>query len=408
MNPIIQPENYTDDAAAAAAAKADGYTPAVATVDEQEYPDIILILSESFYDFDLVTDTQADADVMAVTKNLPNSIYGHTVSPHVAAAPTRASTRCCPPLADADAEHHAVQLAETVRRQQHCQLSGRAGLRFDRGAPVHQLNYRRNSAWLALGFDKVYLRTASPPKNITATAPYQTDSASYRDFAALYEAMPEDQPRFGFLVSIQSHGDYDMNDASLDLVHAATDYGEYDELMDEYLSCMYMTDRAFAELTEYFTEVYEQTGRKVIVAMAGDHAPSFVSHVADKSIAPENDLQLLERSTPYIIWANYPLENAGQTSETDPLNRIDMCTLAPVVAEQAGLPLTPFYRYSAGDAPNMRRCTRRATTIWTPRAQRASLARMPRWTSGCTGISRWNTTHRHPCAAQPGAVSLNG
>ena len=189
------------------------------------------------------------------------------------------------------------------------------------------------------------LRTASPPKNITANRPYQTDSASYRDFAALYEAMPEDQPRFGFLVSIQSHGDYDMNDASLDLVHAATDYGEYDELMDEYLSCMYMTDRAFAELTEYFTEVYEQTGRKVIVAMAGDHAPSFVSHVADKSIAPENDLQLLERSTPYIIWANYPLENAGQTSETDPLNRIDMCTLAPVVAEQAGLPLTPFYRY---------------------------------------------------------------
>ncbi len=39
--------------------------------------------SESFYDFDLVTDLQANTDIMPVTKNLPNSVYGHTISPHV-------------------------------------------------------------------------------------------------------------------------------------------------------------------------------------------------------------------------------------------------------------------------------------------------------------------------------------
>ena len=138
--------------------------------------------------------------------------------------------------------------------------------------------------------------------------------------------------------------------------------------------------------------------------MAGDHAPSFVSHVADKSIAPENDLQLLERSTPYIIWANYPLENAGQTSETDPLNRIDMCTLAPVVAEQAGLPLTPFYRYllamreyapvyTGGQRLYGRRG--RNARVWRGRRAGRVGARVFR-----TGIQQ----HRHPCAAQPGAV----
>ena len=46
-----------------------------------------------------------------------------------------------------------------------------------------------------------------------------------------------------------------------------------------------------------------------------------------------------------MIWANYPLENAGETSANDPYNRIDMCMLAPVLAEQAGLPLTPYYSY---------------------------------------------------------------
>lgn len=54
----------------------------------------MLILSESFYDFDLVTDLQADTDIMPVTKNLPNSVYGHTISPMWAAAQTPPSTRC--------------------------------------------------------------------------------------------------------------------------------------------------------------------------------------------------------------------------------------------------------------------------------------------------------------------------
>ena len=76
---------------------AQDYQASPETANEQDYPDVFLILSESFYDFDLVTDLQADQEIMQVTKNLPNSIYGHTISPHVAAAPTPASTRCFPP-----------------------------------------------------------------------------------------------------------------------------------------------------------------------------------------------------------------------------------------------------------------------------------------------------------------------
>lgn len=92
-----------------------------------------------------------------------------------------------------------------------------------------------------------------------------------------------------------------------------------------------MTDAAVQELCDYFTAQYEKTGRKVIVAMAGDHAPSFVVHVADPSFAEtDNELQILERSTPFFIWANYPLEHtAAATSTTDLLNCMDMVMLTP-------------------------------------------------------------------------------
>ena len=346
MNPIVEPDNYSDEAADEAAARADSYTPAVETVSEQEYPDIVLILSESFYDFDLVTDLQTDVEVMSVTKNLENSIYGHTVSPQVGGGTNSSEYEML--------TSNSLMLMPSITPFNWLNLYGAdsivsyledLGYSTMAAHPYTNLNYRRNSAWLALGFDQVYFEDSFPTKEYYGNRPYQTDSATYKDLEAMYESMPEDQPRFTFLVSIQSHGDYDMNDPELDLVHAATDYGEYDEVMDEYLSCMYLTDQAFGELTDYFTQVYEETGRKVIVAMAGDHAPSFVDHVADKTVASENDLQILERSTPFIIWANYPLKNAGETNENDPLNRMDLCMFAPAVAEQAGLPLNDYYEY---------------------------------------------------------------
>ena len=346
-DPIIEPEGYSDAAAVEAFAKADGYTGPATAETAQDYPDVVLILSESFYDFDLVTDLQADTDIMPVTKNLPNSVYGHTISPHVGGGTNSTEYEML--------TSNSLILMPSITPFNWLNLynansvvSYLKGLGYSTMAahPYTNSNYQRDSAWLALGFDETHFEDDFPTQDRYGDRPYQTDSATYKDWEKLYEAMPEDKPRFSFLVSIQSHGDYDMNDASLDIVHAATDYGEYDELMDEYLSCIKMTDAAVQELCDYFTAQYEKTGRKVIVAMAGDHAPSFVTHVADPSFAAGNDLELLQRSTPFFIWANYPLEHTDAAiSTTDPLNRMDMVMLTPTLLQQAGLPLSDYYKY---------------------------------------------------------------
>ena len=326
-DPVIEPENYNDAAAVNTARKADDYIAPASPESAEDYPDIVLILSESFYDFDLVTDLQADTDIMPVTKNLPNSVYGHTISPHVGGGTNSTEYEML--------TSNSLILMPSITPFNWLNLynansvvSYLKGLGYSTMAahPYTNSNYRRDSAWLALGFDETHFQS---------------------DWETMYEAMPEDKPRFSFLVSIQSHGDYDMNDASLDIVHAATDYGDYDALMDEYLSCIKKTDAAVQELCDYFTAQYEKTGRKVIVAMAGDHAPSFVGHVADPSFAEtDNELQILERSTPFFIWANYPLEHtAAATSTTDPLNRMDMVMLTPTLLQQAGLPLSDYYEY---------------------------------------------------------------
>ena len=342
VNPIIQPEGYTD----AAAAQSAVICPADEVL-EQQYPDIVMILSESFYDFSLVTDLQADADIFPVTGSLGNAVLGHTVSPHVGGG-TNASeyemlTSNSMMLMPSITPFNWLNLRDANSFVSYVKQLGYTTLAAH---PYTNSNYRRDSAWRALGFDETHFEADFPTREYYGDRPYQTDSATYRDLAALYEAMPENRPRYLFLVSIQSHGDYDMNAPELDLVHAGADYGSYDAVMDEYLSCMRLSDAAVGELCAYFERVYEETGRKVVVAMAGDHAPSFVDHVADKDIAASNDLQILERSTPFFIWANYPLENRNEAvSETDDLNRMDLCLFAPTVARQAGLPLTSWYKY---------------------------------------------------------------
>mgnify|MGYP002247929751 CR=1 FL=1 len=360
-DPVIEPENYNDAAAVNTARKADDYIAPASPESAEDYPDIVLILSESFYDFDLVTDLQADTDIMPVTKNLPNSVYGHTISPHVGGGTNSTEYEML--------TSNSLILMPSITPFNWLNLynansvvSYLKGLGYSTMAahPYTNSNYRRDSAWLALGFDETHFQSDFTTQETYGDRPYQTDSATYRDWETMYEAMPEDRPRFSFLVSIQSHGDYDMNDASLDIVHAATDYGDYDALMDEYLSCIKMTDAAVQELCDYFTAQYEKTGRKVIVAMAGDHAPSFVAHVADPSFAEtDNELLILERSTPFFIWANYPLEHtAAATSTTDPLNRMDMVMLPPPCCSSGSAP-ERLLRVLVGNEAQHPRCDRR-------------------------------------------------
>ena len=339
---VIQPAGYDEAALPDIAAAAE--RPNAETDDR---PDILLILSESLYDFSLVTDPQTDAALMPVINALPNAVRGHTVSANVGGGTNVTEYEML--------TSNSAMLVPTVTPFNGLDFSDAnsvvgylksLGYTTMAAHPYAASNYNRDVVWQQLGFDETHFMQDFPTQETYGARPYQTDSATYRDWQALYEAMPADKPRFSFLVSIQTHGDYTMNDDTQNLVHAATDYGAFDHTMDEYLSCVQMSDAAFGELCEYFTDLYARTGRKVIVAMAGDHAPSFVTHVSDPALGQGSELTLLQRSTPFVIWANYPLPHADAAQNpAGPLNRMDMVMLTPTLLEQAGLPLSDYYRY---------------------------------------------------------------
>ena len=161
----------------------------------------------------------------------------------------------------------------------------------------------------------------------------ETDTSVYRNLERWYEEMG-DSPRFLYLLTIQNHGNWDFNEAEYDTVHVTQSEFEMFDMINEYLTCISLSDEAFFELTSYLKTV----DRRVIVCMVGDHCPSFAGEIASTDLSLEEKALRL-RETPFYIWSNYSIEKC------DKLGSVGMIYVAPLLLWLADVPLSGYYQY---------------------------------------------------------------
>ena len=193
-------------------------------------------------------------------------------------------------------------------------------------------NYSRSTAYPDMGFDFVHFREDFEVEYY-GDRQYATDESLYKQLIKWYENM-NDQPRFLYLLTIQNHGDWNLNDEIYDTVHIRQDFGEYTDKINEYLSCISLSDQAFRYLTSY----YKNVDRPVIICMVGDHAPSFSLDIVD---AKYSDMEKAERlrKVPLLIWSNY--QTLDMNFETISMNYIPSTLL-----DFAGIEnMSYYYRY---------------------------------------------------------------
>lgn len=339
-DPVIQPDQYREDSLAQLA-----YQRTVPEVPAQEYPDIILILNESYFDLSSVTNLQTDAPYNSRYQALredPQTITGYTIVPLVGGG-TNVSEYALLTSNGISLMPGATPFNNLKLRNSNSIATylGSLGYQTLAAHPATAGNYRRGNAWPDIGFQTTMFEQDFLSREVYGDRIfYQTDRVAFEELTRWYEEMPDTQPKFLYLLTIQNHGGWDSNAPSLDTVHVTQDYGMNGEL-NEYLSCLALTDTSLRELLDYFQSLYEATGRRVIVAMTGDHAPSFVDSVADSALTGM-ERTLAERGTPFFIWSNYPQPRAVEMSAC---GYLDMTAFLPLVAEQAGLPLSPYFQY---------------------------------------------------------------
>ena len=331
VNQIQTPPGYDDQAMAAVAADRAGTGTAARS---QTAPDIILILNETFYDLDLYTDVEADAPYLDVWRSAENAIRGHAVIPGIGGGTNRAEyellTGNSMHLLACQAPFNTMDMTQANSAVRYLKDLGYTAWAMHQASSS---NYNRGRSYPALGFDQVRFANA-----FTADA-YgnrdETDAANYRDLLGWYD-QAGDGPRFMYLLTYQNHGGYEQNDAALDTVHTGRDFGELTDDVDEYLTSIQQSDQALGELMA----ALESSPRPALVCMVGDHSPSFLPQLRAREGASAEELEVISRSTPFIIWANAAF---GPLPEQE--DRTLTCTdLVPTVLDLAGLPLSPYYR----------------------------------------------------------------
>lgn len=199
-------------------------------------------------------------------------------------------------------------------------------------------NWNRDEVYPYLGFDEFLTEENFEEPEIIRDI-FTSDRETYRTIEKLYENKG-DNPLFVFDLTIQNHGSYDQSFNNLEKVNLLNpDSNNYPKL-EQYLSLIRESDKAFGELIEFFNNVNEPT----IICMFGDHLakldPDLYTEIFNTEESKFLETQRLQYTTPFIIWANYKLP-------PDTLETMSINYLSTALVELSGTKKTPFNSYLA-------------------------------------------------------------
>lgn len=327
LHAVNKPEGYSEEVL-------DEIMVENSKTEESADPDVILILNETFFDLRQITDIETDVPYMENLDGMENLLSGYAVIPSIGGGTNSSEyellTSNSLQLMPGVTPFNTLDLAGANSIVSHLNSLGYSST----GAHTESsVNYSRGRGYRDLGFEHAYFSEDFTDLEAYYDRWFKTDESVYKNLIRWYEDAEEENPRFFYLLTIQNHGGWERSDEAYDTVHVQTDYGYLNDQVNEYLTSIKMSDEAFSELTDYFSTV----DRPVIVCMLGDHAPWFAANIIDEDYS-EEEKELLLRTVPLYIWANYELEEQE-------LGQISMNYVVPTLLEVADIDLSPYYQY---------------------------------------------------------------
>lgn len=299
-------------------------------------PNIILIMNESLADFDLISDTNFNRDPLEFIHSMEEntiygkdyvSIFGAGTSNSEFEAMTGNTMKFFPSGCNV---YQQFMHDSTFSMAYYLKSLGYQTLAIH---PSAGANWNRIKTYESMRFDDfITIDDFKNPEYVR----YISDKESYKKVIELYEKKEKGTPLFAFNMTIQNHGGYLTNTKWDNPVYVKGAY--YDEAK-EFLSATKVSDDAFAYLIDYFKKQDEPT----IICMFGDHQPSIETEFYEELLGKKQEYWGLEEiqkryATPFIIWANYDIEEAKNVVLSNNF-------LENLVLKQAGLELPVYNKY---------------------------------------------------------------
>lgn len=271
-------------------------------------PNILLVMNESFADLEYINEIESDEELLGNWKELSTSenvISGYLSMPVFGAGTANSeyevlvgnSVHFIPSgnvAYQMNEQEYEAGMASILKQQEYLAVALH---------PYLAENWNRDNVYESMEFEEFLHEQnwGEAKENIRWCA---SDAFVYKKLIELCNTTAE--PLFAFAVTMQNHGGYDWEDyeSTVDL-----GYDEEYSQAEQYMSLIQESDLAFAGLIDTFSGIEEDT----LIIMFGDHQPAiedaFYEELYGKGL---DELSFAEKQTryvtPFIIWANYDIE----------------------------------------------------------------------------------------------------
>lgn len=295
-------------------------------------PNVIVIMNEAFTDIERLWQIEATQEICPFLHSLEGrSVYGNVY------LSTRGGGTC-------NTEHsfltgtipppgQSIPLFSTVYSQTPSVVWQMKELGYTTIAihPYQPENYQRHKVYPRLGFDRFL--SLKDFENAETMRDFVTDRACYDRIIQEYEQKSEDERLFVFNVTMQNHSSYKSGqmEEPIQLLNA----GEQEELQ-VYANLLNHSDQALEEMISYFEAQQEPT----VILLFGDHQPGF--SFSGLQVQPELSAlqkQLITSTTPFVLWANYPIEN-------ETIDVLSINYLSALLLQKTGLPMSAYDKWN--------------------------------------------------------------
>ncbi len=338
--------------------------------EDGETPNIIFIMNESWADLSNLGDLETNEDYMPFIRSLTeNTIKGYLTVPVFGAGTSNSEYEALTGNTISFLPAGCNVYQSYLDSETPSLVSTLTSLGYSRTAlhPYYRSGWNRESVYSLLGFtdfislenivDEDILDTYQKNSSVVEyenllkdryedgdemlLRRFISDSYDYKLIEEMYEESDDDEPFFVFNVTMQNHGGYTVSYSNFYQQIYTTNLSTSYTKANRYLSLVKETDTAFEELLEYFSNVDEPT----IICMFGDHLPSLETEFYEELMGADLDnltteQEMLRYETPFVIWANYDIEEAE-------VEHISANYLSTLLSQAAGLPMTTYNKYLA-------------------------------------------------------------
>lgn len=311
-------------------------------IDIEELPNIIVVMNESFSDLGVLGGFSTNQDYMPYLHSLQdgceNTVTG-MLNVSVCGGNTAntefefltGNTMAFLPQGSVPYQQYITGECETL-------ASHLRNLGYETVAthPYNATGWERDTVYPWMGFDNsIFVDEYTGAARVRN---YVSDAACVEKIISLYEQKEAGTPLFVFNVTMQNHGGY--QDAYPNFTPDVCVDGIDNFSVSQYLSLVKLSDESLQTLISYFSKADEKT----VIVFFGDHQPSdtvAAPILAQNGMAwnslSEEELKL-RYQVPYVIWANYDIEEAQQADTS-------VNFLGAEVLARAGVPTTAYQNF---------------------------------------------------------------